>query len=144
MPDPTHPASDLEREGALLARYLLGRRSAGASEVSAARYADACRRLFTEPAPPRDIALMRFACRHPLALPCLDAAAGLLLPRTLLRQKLILMLAILETMPELAESFLPAAKPPLRVMAGLARTGAAVAFKTLGGVVLLPLAWRSR
>ena len=135
---------DLEREGALLARYLLGRGAAGSLDHVPVRYASACRRLFPEPAPPGDLALLRFVTRHPLTLPCLDAAAGLLLPRSMLRQKLILMLPILETAPELAGSFLPSAKPRFQVLAGLAGTGASVALKTLAGLALLPLARLTR
>ena len=150
MPDSNQAAGDLEHEGAVLAGYLLARLPAGASgparapQAAAERYAGACRRLFPEAAPPEEVGLLRFACRHPRFLPCLDAAAGLILPGALLRKKLILMLAILETMPEMAGSFLPAARPRHQVVAGLVLTGAGVAFKTLGGLVLLPLARWSR
>jgi len=149
MSDPSTPPSpghlDAREEGLLLARYLLGREAPDAAPMAAARYAEGCARLFAEPgAGAPDDALARFARRHHWSLPCLDAAAGLLTPRALLRQKLILMLAILETMPALADDFMPRPRPRWLLLLGLARAGAATALKTLAGMALLPLARRAR
>src|SRR5262245_32217704 len=127
---------DARDEGLVLARYLLGREAPQVAPLAAARYAEGCARLFGQPrAGAPDDALIRFALRHPWSLPCLDAATGLVAPRALLRQKLILMLAILETMPALADDFLPRPRPRARLLAGLARAGAATTLKTLAGMV---------
>jgi hypothetical protein len=122
-------------EGAILGRYLLGRE---APPPALQRYAEGCARLFVDPPSPDDAALVAFAVRHPWSLPCLDAAAGLLRPRSLLRQKLILMLAVLETLPECADDFLPAARPPADVLVRLALSGASAGLKIAAGLLILP------
>src|SRR5262245_31079501 len=99
---------EIFHEAAVLGRYLLG---AEPAEEALRRYADGCARLFGDPSSTEDRAIVTFACRHPWSLPSLDAACGLLRPRSLLRQKTILMLAVLETMPESAGVFLPAPRP---------------------------------
>ena len=125
----------------MLARYLLGRES---PIEAAQRYAAGCARLFVDPASPEDSSLMTFVRRHPWSLPPLDAACGLLHPRSLLRQKLILMLAILETIPGIADAFVAVPEPRLAVLLRLAATGFAASLKIAAGVVLLPAARRAR
>jgi hypothetical protein len=134
-------SADLREEGALLARYLLGRE---APPEAAQRYVEGCAQLFVDPASPEDSSLMTFIRRHAWSLPCLDAACGLLHPRSLLRQKLILMLAILETIPGLAETFIARPAPRFAVLLRLAATGFVASLKIAAGVVLLPAARRAR
>ena len=133
--------ADLHEEGALLARYLLGREP---PPEAAQRSVGGCAQLFVDPASPEDSALMSFIRRHPWSLPSLDAACGLLRPRSLLRQKLILMLAILETIPGIAEAFVAMPAPRFVVLLRLAATGFVASLKIAAGVVLLPAARRSR
>src|SRR5678815_4888111 len=134
---PTSP-EELAEEGALLARYLLGRAVPPPPPEAIHRYVAGCGRLFVDPAAPEDSSLMTFVRRHPWSLSSLDAGCGLLYPRSLLRQKLILMLAILETIPGLADSFVAVPAPRLEVMLRLAATGGAASLKIAAGVLLLP------
>ena len=71
------------------------------------RYRDAVARLFPDPASPRDRALLAFAIGHPWSVGALDTAAALLAPTSRLRQRLLLMAALLETTPAGAAEFLP-------------------------------------
>jgi hypothetical protein len=48
-----------------------------------------------------------FAIEHPWSIPALDGALALLNPDGLLRKRLLLMAAILETQPEYCDAFLP-------------------------------------
>jgi hypothetical protein len=129
----------LRTEASLLARYLSGR-DPGAEIAD--RYARACRALFVEEHSARDAALMGFALRHPWSLPCLDAACGLVDPQSLLRRKLILMLALLETTPDHVDLFLARPRPRASVIARLMVWGAASLLKAGAGLLLLPLARR--
>lgn len=127
-------------EAALLGRYLL--RCEPEPEV-AARFEAGCRRLFGA-ASPADEAVVRFAVRHPWSLPFLDAASGLAAPDSLLRRKIFLMFAVLETDPRHAEAF--AAVPAARAWIVL-KVGAralAGALKAAAGLALLPVARRAR
>src|SRR5262245_14315091 len=137
MSDTIGRSDPLRREGAALARYILGR---DAPEQAVARYGEGCRHLFAGHVGPADAAMLPLVLSQRWSLPCLDAAAGLLLPRSLLRQKLILMLAILETMPELADDFLPRERPRLGLVLGLVASGAATGLKTIMGMLILPVA----
>jgi len=71
-------------------------------------------------------AMTRFVQRHPWTLPALDAALALTRPDTLLRKKLLLMAAVLETRPEYSAAFLP------RDRSWLAATGVAVSILRAG------------
>ena len=59
---------------------------------------------------------------------------------SLLRQKLILMLAILETIPEVASDFLPVPRPRALVVGRLLTAGLVAGLKTAVGLLLLPAA----
>ena len=71
------------------------------------RYIAAHDHLFTGPQLPTEVAVVAFAMRYPRLLPCLDAAAALLRPESLLHKKALLMTAILEASPRYADEFLP-------------------------------------
>src|SRR5215475_1584102 len=120
--------SDLEVEGSLLGRYLIGR---DPGPVAVRRYRDGCGRLFGEAATPEDGRLIGFVRRHPWSLPFLDAACGLTRPKSLLRQKLFLMLAVLETIPGHATEFLPAPRARASALLRLTGAGVAAALETL-------------
>jgi len=85
----------LERECHVLARYLGGR---APSRYVVERYLRAHETGVLE-AQPRgfDRTLVRFAGAHPLAARIADAHARLFAPRSALRDKLVLLLALLET-----------------------------------------------
>lgn len=98
------------------------------------RYVTAVRSLFAEEID-GDLAFVR---RHPWALPFVDAIAGIVRPRSQIRQCVLLMTALLETSPAHADFFL--APPPRRVplVLGLCASGLSGAAKLLGGALLLP------
>jgi hypothetical protein len=131
---------NLHHEAAALGRYLLGR---PAPKEALRRYVEGSLRLFDGTASREDLAIVAFVRRHSWSLPPLDAACGLLRPRSLLRQKLILMLAILETVPEIASDFLPVARPRALVVVRLLAAGLVAGLKTAAGLLILPAARRS-
>src|ERR671925_638162 len=104
------PSRELLRsEAAVFARYLLGPESIISNDVLE-RYADGCETLFDASEAADDVAIVDFVRRHPWSLPCVDAAAALLSPQTLIRKKLLLLLAVLETTPAHVDSFTPVSR----------------------------------
>jgi len=93
--DPTVLARDAGHNG----RYIVNRRP---SERAIALYCAAATALFAE-VEERDAVLV-FVRGNPWAIPLLDAALALVDPRAVLRRRLAIMFAILETQPELAFS----------------------------------------
>ena len=127
--------SELHQEGRQLARYLMGVEPV--PEILS-RYVSGSRELWAD-AP--DEPELRWWRRHPCLLPVLDAAAGLMYPQSLLRKKVLLMTAILETTPEHAEFFLRAPPRMPWVLAVLAVRGAWAVAKAIVG---LPVLWWAR
>lgn len=116
-------------------RYLVG---SAPPEAVRRRYDDGVGRLFPDALGPGADALA-FALRHPWALGPLDACAALFAPSSLLRHKLLFMLALLETTPELAGWFEPRSAPfPIAVLE-LAVLGARALVSLAVGLVLWPL-----
>jgi hypothetical protein len=134
-------AVELLTEGRRFGGYLL--RSAP-SERAVERYASACPRVFKDPVAAQDRALLGFVSRHRWSLPLLDAVCGLLAPQALLRKKLFLMLAILETVPAHAGVFTSRPASILLVGLRLAWLGSLSALMALAGVPLLFWARRAR
>lgn len=98
------PPDALRREARVLGRLILKR------EVEAEfldRYIEAHRHLFLEPPAKGEAAVLEFAVRHSRLLPCIDGAAALTAPNSLLHRKSLLMAAILEASPRYADEFLP-------------------------------------
>jgi hypothetical protein len=129
----------LEREAEALGRYLLGSKPS-AAEVE--RYVRGSRALFPD-APRSEAAVVAFALRRRWALPLLDGACGLVEPDSLLRRKLILMLAILETSPGRSESFEPITGSRAAVLSRLFLRAARGGIRCIAGLAVLPLARRS-
>jgi hypothetical protein len=133
---------ELTEEGALLARYLLGGDEPEPEAIE--RYAQACERLFGGPCEPGDLAVLRFVRRRRWSLPLLDAAA-VFEPHALIRRKLLLMLAILETMPAHLEHFTPhtcPARARWRLLAGIGLRAAGCLLQAVAGAALYPRAKR--
>jgi hypothetical protein len=127
----------VDEEAAIFARYLV--RSAAPADV-VARYREAVGRLFPGPDGARDRALLAFVHRHPWSVGCLDAAAALLAPGSRLRQRLLVMAALLETTPDGAAEFLPR-EPTLGELAlRLPAIGLGAVGRLLVGLVLFPIA----
>lgn len=123
-------ASVLRSEAQRFARYLL---HVEPPAELVRRYADAAHQLFDSV--DGDTAYVR---RHPWALPCVDAATALFRPGSQVRQRTLLMLALLETAPAFAEQFLSPPPDRLRLGLGLVRHGLSTGAKLLVGSLLLP------
>lgn len=99
------PDDALAREADVLARYLL---DVDCPPDLAARYAEAVRlrTSHTRHRPP-SVRVAQFAIRNPWSLPYISAAAPFFRDGALLRAKLTLLAAVLETTPRFAREFLP-------------------------------------
>ena len=86
--------------------------------------------------------MMEFLRRNPWALPCLDAVPGLLNPHSVLRKKLLLVVALLETAPEHADFFDPQPHSRISVLLRLFVWGCSSGLKGLVGLVLYPISRR--
>lgn len=125
----------LRTEALVFGRYLVER---DPSEELVDRYRRANEHLFGSPGN-EDRVTIEFAVRHPWSLPMLDAAAGLTNTAPLLRKKLLVMTAIVETTPELVDRTQQEAVglPRLALRVGLA--GARTAFHVATGLALSAL-----
>ncbi len=123
---------ELRSEAVVFGRYLVDREP---SEALIDRYARANERLFGAPGHD-DRVVLEFAVKHPWSLPMLDAAAGLTAAGSLLRKKLLVMTAIVETTPELVDRTNQQAVglPRLAVRVGLA--GARATLHVVTGLAL--------
>lgn len=132
---------DLEVEARAFGRYLVGR--VPPPELIA-RYREASRALFPAPVAGRDAAVLGFARRHAWSVAFLDAAAAFLQPGGMLRNRILLMAAILEASPEFADEFLPRQAPAWSLLLRVAGLGLLAAVRALAGTVILAAASRSR
>ena len=100
------PADDraVASEARAFARYLV--RSDPTPDL-VERYRAACARLFTEPPDAVDAALLAFVRERPWSIGMLDSALALLRPQSLVRARLLVMAAVLETTPRHVREFLP-------------------------------------
>ena len=131
----------LRDEAALFSRYLAG----GPTQPEVVeRYVDACRQLLLDHPAGEDTGLLTFVRRHPSSLPALDAACGIVRPEAILRKKLFLMLALLETSPAHAALFIATPRPFLSAAGRLAFHGLSASMKIVAGLVLYPLARGAR
>jgi hypothetical protein len=128
--------SDLLWECRIIGNYLVGKPLP--PELSQ-RYIDAHGILFPSEAA-TDLSLVRFVRRYPWSLPFLDARLGFLKSDSLLRQKILLMTAILEATPEFTEFFLPNPMSRCKLFFCLIRYGVSAVTKLLIGLILFPLA----
>lgn len=116
----------------ILGRYLLG-------EDPAANVVDMYERAVTfreAPAGEVERRIFEAAVRRPASMRYYDAACALFYPRGLLRDRLLLMSAILEAQPEYANLFLPMARDRLCCLR-IAGASARFTVNALIGVVLL-------
>jgi hypothetical protein len=130
----------LQAEARSIARYLVG---AEPPESVIQRYVQANELLLEGASATSGAAEMRFWRRHPASLPLLDAGLAWRHPDSILRTKVYVMAALLETTPELADFFLarPAAIP--RLLLTLGCRGAVAAMRcTLGAVLVGWVRWR--
>ena len=130
---------DREVEARIFARYLVGR---DPSPGHVERYVAASRTHFPDPLAPDDAAVLAWARRHPWSVGPLDAACGLVRPGGALRNRVLLMAAVLEATPDFADDFLPHHVGPLALAARVGVAGVVAVANALGGWLLLKLAVR--
>ncbi|MGL5890962.1 MAG: hypothetical protein ACRC3B_13830 [Bacteroidia bacterium] len=92
-------------EADVFGRYLLGGKMPDSKSIELYLKAAAMRKYETASA--REQKILALALRHPWLVGLLDSALALSNSESLLRQKLLLMSAILETRPQYAHLFLP-------------------------------------
>jgi hypothetical protein len=121
----------------VIAHYLVGQ---SPSPDLIARYVKANQALLNDKRPATDRALVSFALRNPWALPYLDAASAILRRDSLLRQKTLVMIAILEATPEYVSYFFPQPMSAPSFFLRMAGYGVSSLFKLVVGCVLYPFA----
>lgn len=123
----------LRREADILGRYILGETP---SAVVVELYASANAKLAGLTAAAAD-PVVRFALQHPWSIGLLDGALALRDRDAPLRQRLLVMFAILETQPVYSERFLPRPHTPADVGQVAVHAVRAVANAVLGSALLL-------
>ncbi len=131
----------LRAEAVAFSGYLLGEEP-GSDLIE--RYVAASRILFSEPAEARDRAVIDFGVRHPRSIGFLDAAAGLVRPSSRLRQKILLMAAVLEATTRFAPEFLPRRRSVPAILTAVVGLGAAAVLRAGLGCVLFLFVGRGR
>lgn len=128
--------ADLRTEAIVFGRYLVGE-DPPAELVE--RYCRANAKLF----PGADDTVVAYARQHPWTVPMLDAAAGITEGGTsLLRKKLLVMTAIVETTPALVERTEQRAVGLPRLALRVGAAGARTAFHVVTGLALRALVKR--
>ena len=133
--------TQLKEECRIITAYLVGDRP---TDELIQRYINAHTILLNENRSPRELAVAAFVRRHPWALPSLDAALAVLRPAALLRSKILLLIAILETVPQYADHFFPEAVSGPRFFWQMAGYGVVSAAKFVLGCCLYPIAVHAR
>ena len=146
MNDPTdsgevESGDTLRLEARQFARYIA---NGSARPELVERYVDACRKLTLDRPAGEDRGLLAFVRSHPSSLPAIDAACGIVRPDALLRRRLFLMLALLETTPEHSALFIAKPMRWLPAAGHLTLAGLAACVKIVMGLVLYPLARHAR
>ena len=138
---PDDDAAALELEARVFGRYLTGRVP---PRELVERYRDANRVLFGSSAAPDELAVVRFVRRHPWSASLLDGAVGLRRPGTLLRNKILVMAAILEATPTFAEDFLRPIPGRVSLALRVVALGTLAVGRAALGMLVYPIATRSR
>ena len=131
----------LVEECRIMTAYLLDDRP---TDELIQRYIDAHTILLNEHRSPKELAVATFVRRYPWALSSLDAVLAVLRPAALLRSKILLMIAILETVPQYTDHFFPEAVSGPRFFLRMAGYGLASAAKFVLGCCLYPFAVHAR
>lgn len=128
----------LRMESKLMTRYILG---CFPSNDLSDRYIAASQKLFGDHSE-KESPELQFIHRYPWTLPFIDASAGLLNPQSIVRKKILLMMAILETTPIHAEFFLHRQEPPVKLVINLIWNGLRSVVKLGIGIPILFIARR--
>jgi hypothetical protein len=127
------PLAGQEREASLLARYLIGEEP---RPEETGRYALAVTAVALPFERERDRRLWAFAMRSTAALGLVDAGLALTDPHSPVRQRVCLMLAVLEASPAHTRHFLSAAYPRAALL-GLGLRMAGAALRSACGIALV-------
>ena len=127
----------LAHECRAITRYLVEQEP---SQDLISRYIEANAVLFTDEASGPDLAIIAFVRKKPWSLPFLDAVSGLMRPNSLLRNKILVMIAILEATPQFSDFFLPESFSIPQFFWRMAGYGISSMAKFLIGVFIYPFA----
>jgi hypothetical protein len=135
--------TELRSEAIRFSRYLV---DCEPSEALIERYLLANTLLFQDRPTARDRTLLAFAHKHPWSIPLLDAGTALSRSAPRFRRKLLVMMAILETTPELIDHTAPIEHyiGPAQLALRLGRAGIVAALKLIAGVVLVHVVAKGR
>jgi len=131
----------LEKECRLITRYLIEEEP---SQEFISTYIMGNSSLLSDPQLEEDLSIMSFIRQYAWVLPFMDAACGILRPRSLLRKKILLMVAILEASPHYINHFLPEAVSGPRFFFSMLRYGVQAGVKVILGFCIYPMAIRVR
>lgn len=141
-PDPSREElKKLENECQLFTRYLVDE---APSQEIINMYIMGNSSLLSDSQLDTDLSLVAFIRQYDWALPFLDAACAILQPHSLLRKKILLMVAILEASPHYTKHFLPERVSMVRFFFTMVRYGFQTGLKIVFGFCIYPLATRSR
>lgn len=138
---PAHSLDILREECHQITRYLVGQ--APPPELMQ-RYIEAHALLLTEDPHATEAATIRFIQRHPGSLPYLDAVSAILRPGSLLRKKILVMIAILETTPTFTAFFFPEPLSAPQFFLRMVGHGFSSGIKFVVGCLLYPFAVNAR
>lgn len=128
---------ELIQECRVITHYLTGQ--APPSDLIQ-RYQEANTTLLARINSPSDLAIVSFVGRNPWALPYLDAALAIVRRNSLLRYKILVMIAILEATPEFVHLFFPEPMSIPRFFWRVTGYGASSVLKLMVGCILYPFA----
>jgi len=120
-----------------ITHYLLGKRP---PHDLVQRYIEANGILFSGEISSSDRAIVAFVQRNPWSLPYLDAVLSILSPGCLLRNKILLMVAILESTPQFVDAFTSEPFSILQFLCRMAGYGISSVFKFSIGILVYPFA----
>jgi hypothetical protein len=132
---------EIARESRIITEYLLDQ---APRQELIDRYVEGNTALLNEKFPRSDRAVMEFVRRNPWTLPYLDAAYSILQPGALLRRKILLQLAILETTPHFTDHFMTQHLSVPRFLCHLSGYGLSAFIKMIIGFFIYPFAVKRR
>ena len=121
----------LADESVMITNYLLG---CDPPKEIVGRYVAANIALFGKQIVGAQDSELNFVLRHPSMLPFIEAAAGIIKPDSILRRKIFVMSAILETTPKYANFFLDIPDSIFKILCYLAWNGLRGVIKLAVGI----------
>lgn len=122
------------REAEIFGAYLLGEQP---SEQVITLYEQAMDKLKIS-VNGKDERLLKWMLDNPDAIGMIDSGLALVKPQSVIRRKLLVYLAILESVPQYAHLFLPSSSPAAYSLY-IFWVGARAAFKAVAGVIIVKL-----